>query len=91
LGSTSEEVTRLVPEILVRLGPETLTPEHQRTVQNGAKRLHEIRGYSYGTIYAELGEHFHVARYDQIPEARWEDVVEWFRMRLVATGRRHSQ
>jgi hypothetical protein len=85
-----EEVTRLVPEILERLGPETLTPEHQRTVQNAAKRLHEVGGYAYATIYAELGEHFHVARYDQIPESRWDDVVEWFRLRVEAATRQRT-
>jgi hypothetical protein len=86
-----EEITRLVPEILERLGPETLTPEHQRTVQNAAKRLHEVGGYSYATIYAELGERFHVARYDQIPEARWEDVMEWLRVRIDAAEKRRER
>ena len=28
-----EEVTNLIPEILERLGPQTLTPDHQRAVQ----------------------------------------------------------
>jgi hypothetical protein len=81
---------RLLPEILERLGPETLTPEHQRTVQNAAKRLHEVRGYAYATIYAELGEHFHVARYDQIAEARWSEVVAWLQQRLDAAEKRRT-
>jgi hypothetical protein len=85
-----EEVLRLVPEILERLGPEALTPEHQRTVQNAAKRLHDVAGYPYASIYAELGGHFHVAKYDQIPEARWEDVTEWFRVRIAAAEKRRK-
>jgi P22_AR N-terminal domain len=85
-----EEVLRLVPEILERLGPETLTPEHQRTVQNAVKRLHDVAGYPYAGIYADLGEHFHVAKYDQIPEARWEGVAEWFQVRLAAAEMRRK-
>jgi BRO family, N-terminal domain len=82
---------QMLPEILERLGPEALTPEHQRTVQNAVKRLHEVGGYAYATIYVELGQHFHVAKYDQIPEARWEEIAEWFRVRLDAAERRRSR
>jgi hypothetical protein len=85
---SAEAMLQLVPEIIERLGPQTLTPEHQRTVQNAVKRLHEIGGYAYATIYAELGEHFHVAKYDQIPESRWGEVAEWFRARLDAAEKR---
>jgi hypothetical protein len=88
---TVEEVTRLVPEILERLGPQTLTPEHQRTVQNLAKRLHEVSGAAFPTIYAELGEHFHVAKYDQVPESQWQEVTTWFKVRLDASARRASR
>lgn len=37
---------------------------------------------AYSTIYAELGEHFHVARYTDIPEAQWQAVMSWFQIRL---------
>ena len=87
---SADEVLRLVPEILERLGPETLTPEHQRTLQNAVKRLHEVGGYTFATIYTELGEHFHVAKYDQIADARWEEVAEWFRVRIAAAEKRHG-
>ncbi len=88
---TVEEVTRLVPEILERLGPQTLKPEHQRTMQNLAKRLHEVSGAAFATIYAELGEHFHVAKYDQVPESQWQEVTTWFKVRLDAAARRQSR
>lgn len=87
---TVEEVSRLVPEILERLGPQLLTPEHQRTVQNMAKRLHEAAGVAYPAIYAELGDHFHVAKYEQIAEARWGEVVEWFTRRIDAAARKRQ-
>jgi hypothetical protein len=83
-----EEVTRLVPEILERLGPEMLTPAHQHTVQAMAKRLHEVGGFAFATIYADLGAAFHVAKYDQVPEDRWPEVTRWFQMRIEAAERR---
>jgi hypothetical protein len=83
-----EEALRLLPEILERLGPELLSPEHQRTAQHLVKRLHEAGGFAYATIYADLGDHFHVAKYDQIPEARWMELTAWFRTRIEAAERR---
>lgn len=62
-----EEVTPLIPEILDRLGPETLSTEHQATVKQMAKRLNELSGISYATIYGELNAAFHVPRYADIP------------------------
>src|SRR5260221_389689 len=66
-----EEVSRLLPEILERLGPQTLTPEHQATVKAMAVRLHELVGYSFATIYSDLNAAFHVGRYSDIPDAQW--------------------
>lgn len=66
-----EEVSRLLPEILERLGPQTLTPEHQATVKAMVSRLHDLSGLSFATIYADLNTAFHVARYVDIPDAAW--------------------
>jgi hypothetical protein len=85
-----EEITRLVPEILDRLGPATLSPEHQRTVQAGVKRLHEVSGVAYATIHDELRQHFRVGKYEQIPEARWAEVTEWFKRRIEVAQKRRS-
>jgi hypothetical protein len=85
-----EQVIRLVPDLIERLGPQTLTPEHQRTVQNAAKRLHDVGGYAFGTVYTDLGAYFRVAKYDQIPESRWSEVVEWFRVRIQAAEQRQK-
>ena len=81
-----EEVLRLVPEILERLGPQTLSPEHQRTVQAGVNRLHDLTNRSYGAIYDELRQAFHVGAYKDIPEVRWLDVVAWFQARIGRAG-----
>jgi hypothetical protein len=81
----------LLPEILERLGPETLSPEHQRSVQQGVKRLHDVGGASYGANYADLADHFHVAKYDQLTEARWAEVAAWFSTRIDAATRRSAR
>ncbi len=82
------EVVRLVPELLERMGPATLSPEHQGSVQALAKRLHEVGGFSFATIYGELNAAFHVGKYDQISDASWEDVTRWFATRINAAERR---
>ena len=83
-----EELTRLVSEILERLGPETLTPAHQRWVQGATKRLREVSGAAYPTIYAELGEAFQVAKYNDIREQDWPRVEAWFAQKIAAAKNR---
>jgi len=75
---------RLLPEILERLGPQTLSPEHQATVKAMATRLHELAGYSFATIYGDLNAAFHVGRYSDIPDAQWAEVAAWLQARIDA-------
>jgi len=77
-----EEVSRLVPKILERLGPQTLSPEHQQSAQAAVKRLHDLTGQSYGAIYDELRQAFHVGKYSDIPNARWPEVAAWLKARI---------
>jgi hypothetical protein len=84
-----ENVRHMLPELLERLGPQTISIEHQHTVQQGAKHLADLLGLKKpGSVYSELNDHFHVPRYTEIPEAHWEEVAEWFRMRIQAAERR---
>lgn len=83
-----EEVTRLVPELLDRLGPATLSPEHQATVRASVKRLHDLTGASFGGVYADLCDTFHTAKYSDIPESQWREVATWFSSRIAAAERR---
>jgi hypothetical protein len=81
---------QLLPEILERLGSQTLTAEHQALVKGAVKELHDLAGFSFGAIYFDLNQHFHVGTVTDIPESRWQEVAEWFRMRLEA-ARRHPR
>jgi P22_AR N-terminal domain len=82
------EVVRLVPELLERMGPATLSAEHMSSVQALAKRLHEVGGFSFATIYGELNAAFHVGKYDQIADASWNEVTRWFTTRINAAEQR---
>ncbi|HLW00044.1 MAG TPA: phage antirepressor N-terminal domain-containing protein [Ktedonobacterales bacterium] len=86
-----EELAGLVPEILERLGPQTLSPAHLRTVQASVNRVHDVTGQSHASIYEELRDHFHVGTYKEIPEDRWADVMAWFQARLQWAQRTQDQ
>lgn len=77
-----EEVTNLIPEILERLGPQTLTSDHQRAVQKYVQLAHEATGRSYGTIYDQLKTAFGVSKYSDVPDLDWPRVVNWFQAQL---------
>jgi hypothetical protein len=86
-----EEVTRLVPEILERLGPQTLTSEHQATVRNLARRLSDVSGIAYATIYSDLNAAFRGGRYSDIPDARWAEITAWFERRINVAEKRRGR
>lgn len=57
-------------------------------MQQAAKRLGELTGIHYNAIYGELNQQFHVPRYNEIPDARWDEVAAWFRVRIQAAEQR---
>ena len=77
-----EAMTDLIPEILERLGPQTLTPEHQNRVKYLISQLSKATGKHPGTIYSELYTAFSVPRYQEIPESDWEQVEQWFQRQI---------
>jgi hypothetical protein len=81
-------VLDLVPEILERLGPQTLTPEHQQAIHDYADQLHELTGKPYPTIWSSLKTAFRVAKYADIPELDWPRVVKWFQAQLEQKRKR---
>lgn len=82
-----EEVARLVPEILERLGPETLTSGHHATLKAMVKRLHEMGGFAFQTINYDLAQSFHVRKVEDLPEAQWPEIVRWLQTRIDAAER----
>ena len=77
-----EAITDLIPEILERLGPETLTSQHQHQVQVLAKQLHQATNKPYPTIYDGLRTAFQKPRYQDILEDEWPQVEQWFKVQI---------
>ncbi len=77
-----EAITDLIPEILERLPPLTLTSAHQKLLQYYVKQLHEATGKPYPTVYEDLKMAFVVPRYQEILEEDWERVVRWFKVQI---------
>ena len=68
-----------------------MTPEHQATVKQMARRLSELSGLAYATIYTDLNAAFHVARYNDLPDARWAEIAAWFERRITAAQQRRGR
>ncbi len=68
--------------ILERLGPPTLTPQHQSLVQYYVNQLHEATGKTHASIQSNLRLAFGVPSYKDIPEAEWGKVINWFRIQM---------
>ncbi len=83
-----KQILNLVPEILERLGPETLTPAHQNLVKYYVSQLMKATGKTRGTIYSSLYTAFSVPKYQDIPEAEWERVVNWFKVQIERGGQK---
>ncbi len=79
---SNEAISRLLPEIIERLGPETITPEHHQKVKTLAKQLHLATGKPYPTIYDDLKTVFEKGRIEDLLEEEWEQVENWFRVQI---------
>jgi hypothetical protein len=49
-----------------------------------AKRLNDLTGVAYATIYGDLTQSFHVGKYADIPDADWPQVAIWLQQRIDA-------
>jgi hypothetical protein len=77
-----EGIEALIPDILDRLPPVTITPAHQRQVQVYVKQLGDLTGRHPSMIYSDLYTAFAVPRYQDLPEAEWEHVEMWFKTQI---------
>jgi hypothetical protein len=75
---SEKAVTDLIPDIITRLGPETITPEHQRRVQALVAQLSQVSGKHRMTIYDDLKTAFNKPRYQDLREDEWGQVERWF-------------
>jgi len=80
-----EAMTDLIPEIIERLGPQTLSPAHHRQVQVLAKQLHQATGKPYPTIYDDLKTAFEKPRIEDLLEDDWPQIEHWFRVQIERT------
>ena len=74
-----KELLKFLPEVLERLGPEKVSDEQQTNIRGMVKRLHELNGTPYQTIYWELAQAFQAPRYNEILASQYPAVVEWFK------------
>ncbi|MDQ6661340.1 MAG: phage antirepressor N-terminal domain-containing protein [Chloroflexota bacterium] len=74
-----EAITGLIPEILERLPAPTITPDHQNRVKYLVSQLSQLTRQHRGTIYRDLYIAFDVPRYQELLEAEWAQVEQWFK------------
>jgi hypothetical protein len=48
-------------------------------------------GACHGASYGDLNEAFHVGRFSDIPDARWEEVMAWFKQQIEAAEKRQRR
>jgi P22_AR N-terminal domain len=83
-----EGIETIIPDILDRLPPLTITPTHQLQVRNLVKQLSDLTGKHQATIYADLYTAFAVPRYQDLPEAEWNNVERWFKTQIERARQR---
>jgi hypothetical protein len=85
-----KELLKLIPEIIERIGPPTITNEQQTNIRGMVKRLSELSGTPYQTIYWELAQAFKAPRYEELLESQYPAVAEWFRRRIEQAKQRRK-
>ncbi len=77
-----QTMSDLLPGIIKRLGPPTITLEQQTLVQYYVSQLSKTTNKPPATIYASLKAAFRVPLYQELPESAWESVVQWFKRQM---------
>ena len=55
--------------------PNTITPEQQQAIQSAVQQAHHRTGLSYAEIYRQIKSIFKVAKYDQLPQDQFGNVM----------------
>lgn len=72
----------LLSNIQERMGPPRITIEHQGLVRFYVAKLSEATHKPHGTIFGMLHTHFRVPRYQELFEADWPRIEQWFRLQF---------
>jgi P22_AR N-terminal domain len=88
---SSEAIAGLLPEIIERLGPEKISPTQQGQVRGYVKRLQELTGKPYQTIYDDLRLAFGPARYQDLLAGDWPQVEAWFLTQIERASRGNTR
>ncbi len=81
-------VLAFIPEILERLGPQTLTSQHQRQVQTYVHQLSQLTKKPYQIIHDDLRTAFSVPKDSDILEDDWPQVERWFKVQIEKSRRK---
>lgn len=85
-----KELLQLIPDMMERLGPETISPLHQGQLRGYVKLLHTRSGMPYQTIYDDLRLAFGPARYQDLLESDWPQIEAWFKVQIEQATQRKS-
>ena len=77
-----EAMVGIIPEILDRLGPETLSTQQQRQVQVYVQQLSKATNKPPATIHEELKTAFERRSYRELRADEWPQVVNWFTVQI---------
>ena len=55
--------------------PNTITPEQQQAIQSAVQQAHHRTGLHWQEIYRQLKAMFHIAKYDQLPQDQFGNVM----------------
>jgi hypothetical protein len=83
---SEKAITDVIPDILARLGPETITTQQERQIQAYVRQLSEASGRHPASIYDELKTAFNCPRYQELRADEWPQVVNWFRVQIDRAG-----
>jgi hypothetical protein len=83
-----KELVKLIPEILERIGPEKISTQQQTNIRGLVKRLSELSGTAYQTVYWELAQAFQAPRYEELLESQYPQVEAWFKKRIDAAAKK---
>jgi hypothetical protein len=82
-----ENIEALLPDIMERLPPATISSEHQNLVKWYVSELNKATHKPFPTIWSLVYTAFQVPRYQDLREAQWDEIQHWFRQQFQKVSR----